>query len=51
MGQTDQLSSVKLNIIDTDREADIGLGTEYPFEAMGQGECTVFKKLSDKLGL
>ena len=42
-----------LVLIDTDRENQIGLGIDYPFEPMNAGECIVasrFKEYGFKLG-
>jgi hypothetical protein len=30
-----------LVLIDTEREKEIGVGTNYPFDAMSQGECSI----------
>ena len=37
--------------IDTDREKDIGLGSDYPFEPLGPLECIIPKKYKEGYGL
>ena len=46
-----KLLTMNLRIIDTDLEKHMGLGRDYPFEAMGEGECIVHKKLARDLGV
>ena len=37
--------------IDTAREKDIGLGSDYPFEPLGPLECIIPKKYKEDNGL
>ena len=36
-------------MLDTERELEIGLGPEYPFNALADGECIVSSEFSDKV--
>ena len=37
--------------IDTDREKEIGLGSDYPFEPLGPLECIIPSKYKEGYGL
>ena len=38
-------------LIDTDLERKIGLGTRYPFESLGRGECMMHERMATALRL
>ena len=39
--------NARLAVIDTDREKEIGLGTQYPYGPLGSGECIISKDYED----
>ena len=44
---------MNLGYIDTDREKEIGIGKNYPFDPLGPGEClvpAVWQELNVKIG-
>ena len=42
-------STVDLIMLDTEREKEIGLGPEYPYDALADGECIISSEFSDKV--
>ena len=38
-------------LMDTERESDIGLGPDYPFDPLGAGECIVSDEYSENFGI
>ena len=38
-------------LMDTERESDIGLGPDYPFDPLGAGECIVSDAYSENFGI
>jgi len=43
--------TMTFRLIDSTLEKNIGLGRDYPFGAMGQGECIIHTKLAQDLGV
>ena len=37
----------KIVFIDTEREKEIGLGPDWPFEPMGESECIINKEIAN----
>ena len=38
-------------LMDTERESEIGLGSDYPFDPLGPGECIISDTYSDNFGI
>jgi len=43
--------ATNLFLMDTERENEIGLGPEYPYDALGEGECIVSSDYEEDYGL
>ncbi len=47
----EQYSNLTLMVLDTQREADMGIGRKYTGKVLEEGECAVHKNLANYLGL
>ena len=43
--------TIDLILLDTEREKEIGLGPEYPFEALSDGECIISSEFANRVDL